>query len=163
MLGISSVKDFKKKRQAKRESSAEPVTLPSGLTVLASRPGPLWFAAHGGLPGGLAAKLSAGPEAREPFTADDAKALSERMITILSEIVVEPKLSLNPKDDNELSPDDIDDKDLDYLLKWGVGEVATASDGSATDLSSFRGQPTNAAPSDNGGHVEVQAEFVARA
>src|SRR5690242_16808397 len=117
-----------------REQSAEYVPLPSGLTVLAYRPSPEWWARHRDtLPMGLAAN---GQEAPTPDSDTDSQALVELAkwtLDIILEIVLEPKLSLTPQA-GELHPNRILNKDLEHLLHYATGRVS--ADG--RDLTAFR-------------------------
>jgi hypothetical protein len=132
---LATVQDFKAAREL--ESHVERVTLPSlGKAGLMRRPSPLWFIFHGSLPATLAARATGVDGEGSVQTADDIQAVARWVTDLLGEVLVQPRVSLAPGP-GQISPDWIADEDLNFIIRWALGEVAL--DGS--DLASFRGKP----------------------
>jgi hypothetical protein len=120
----------------------ERVVLPKlGKAVLMRRPSPLWFVFRGQLPDTLAiaGTVSRAEAAPAIQTVGDAQAMARWIIDLLSEVMVQPRISLSPGP-GEIPPDLIADEDLNFIIRWAVGEVASdASEGSVPrDLMPFR-------------------------
>jgi hypothetical protein len=128
--GIATAEDFRSAAQAR--GTPEPMILPkSRLKVLLRRPNPMWFLFHGLLPASLAARVEGGQARLE--SVEDLRALAEWIVPLLSEVLVEPRLSLEPEP-GSISPDLLDLEDATFVIRWAVGEVASE----AGDLANFR-------------------------
>lgn len=149
---IASAADFKSAMEQDRR--AERVVLPRlGKPVLMRRPPPLWFIFRGQLPQTLAvgAASSAPTTAaalptssnRAPAvqTAEDAERVARWLGELLAEVMVEPHVSLSPGP-GEIAPEMIAGEDLNFIVRWAVGEVASEelAGSAARDLTAFRGQ-----------------------
>lgn len=137
---IATSQDFKTAFELDRR--VERVTLPKlGKPVLMRRPSPLWFVFRGQLPATLAmAETSTETEAQHGIhTPQEAQTLAGWIVDILSEVMVQPRVSLSPGPD-EIPPDLLADEDLNFIIRWAVGEVVhEGGNGSpARDLAPFR-------------------------
>lgn len=141
---IATRKDFEAAHEASRR--VERVILPKlGKAVLLRRPAPLWFIFHGALPKSLAVaaisgkKCSSGPQcAAGP---EDLELLARWIVALLGEVVVQPRVSLSPGPD-EIPPEAIEDADLQFILRFAMGEVAGdgADSPTAGGLARFRNE-----------------------
>ncbi|HEV2499451.1 MAG TPA: hypothetical protein VGY31_07740 [Terriglobia bacterium] len=137
---IATSQDFKTAFEL--DQRVERVMLPKlGKPVLMRRPPPLWFVFRGQLPHTLAiagaiSKADAVPVVHTP---EEAQALAGWIVDLLSEVMVQPRISLSPGPD-EIPPDLLADEDLNFIIRWAVGEVACeGSNGSPVrDLAPFR-------------------------
>lgn len=121
---IATSDEFKKRAEADRRHRAERVVLPkSGLAVLLARPSTRWFLFHQRLPMSLAAHAEVGPLHEPPLpSAQEARELAEWVVALVQKTVVEPRLSLNPGPE-EISPDWLSQEDVDFIIRYAVGEV----------------------------------------
>lgn len=134
---IATADDFKSAREV--DSKVERVTLPElGKSVLMRRPSALWFIFRGQMPQSLAVRASG--ETGGPRAADDVLRLGRWVSELLTEVMVEPRVSLSPGP-GEISPDLFAIEDLNFIIRWAYGEVA--ADGS--DLAAFRNQQASPA------------------
>jgi len=148
--GVASAKDFQVAAQTR--GNPERLVLPhSGLKVLLRRPSPMWFLFHGLLPASLAAKVEGGQTRIE--SVEDLRVLADWMVPLLSEVFVEPRLTMAPGP-GEISPDLLDLEDASFVIRWAVGEVASE----AGDLAPFRDGRTSAAAGPGGRNVALPAE-----
>lgn len=137
---IATPQDFK--TAFEMDQRVERVILPKlGKPVLMRRPSPLWFVFRGQLPvtlaiAGAAAKADSYPATHKP---EEAQSLAAWIVDLLSEVMVQPRISLSPGPD-EIPPDLLADEDLNFIIRWAVGEVAReGGNGSpARDLAPFR-------------------------
>ncbi|MGH9431172.1 MAG: hypothetical protein ACRD3T_06490 [Terriglobia bacterium] len=135
---LATAGDFKSAHEV--ESKVERVTRPQlGKAVLMRRPSPLWFIFRGQMPQSLAVRASG--ETNGPGAVDDVLRLGRWVSELLTEVMVEPRVSLTPGPD-EISPDLLAIEDLNFIIRWAYGEVA--ADGS--DLAAFRSQQPSFAP-----------------
>ncbi len=135
---LASPQDFVASRNS--EARVERVTLPKlGKAVLMRRPSPLWFVFHQCLPQTLAASMESSSQ-KAPRTPDDVGKLADWILALLSEVMVRPRVSLPPGPE-EISPDLLDDSDLNFIVRWAMGEVVTEAGNSSSvaDLAPFRG------------------------
>lgn len=171
---IAKPEDFRQAAEVRKSDDAqlERVVLPkSQYAVMLRRPTPMWFLLHGHLPLSLAAR-NQGTGDREQATVietpEDFVQFSRWMVDLLTEVFVGPKLSLHPGP-NEISPEWLDEDDVNFIIRWAVGEVAaarSASNGASTgseasrshDLAPFRGQSRPAAAGAGGGNVSHAAK-----
>ncbi|MGH9358070.1 MAG: hypothetical protein ACRD06_02615 [Terriglobia bacterium] len=138
---IATPQDFKSAQDLDRR--VERVVLPKlRKAVLLRRPSPLWFAFRGQLPQSLAVTAAAPDRVQPPViqNPEGAQALTNWILDLLTEVMVEPRISLSPGP-GEIPPELISDEDLTFILRWAVGEVATEGldDPSVRDLATFRG------------------------
>jgi hypothetical protein len=146
--GVASVKDFQ--IAAETRGTPERLILPkSGLKVLLRRPNPMWFLYHGLLPASLAARVEGGQARIE--SVEDLRALAQWMVPLLSEVFVEPRLTLEPGP-GSISPDLLDLEDATFVIRWAVGEVASEAGG---DLATFRDGRTTAAAGASGRNMAL--------
>lgn len=137
---IATAQDFKTALDL--DHRVERVVLPKlGKAVLMRRPSPLWFVFRGQLPQTLAVAEAVGrAEGRRSIpTAEEVQALARWVIDLLSEVMVQPRISVTPGP-GEIPPDLIGDDDLNFIIRWAVGEVASegSSPSSACGLAEFR-------------------------
>ncbi len=130
---IATSDDFKRRAEADRRNRAERVVLPkSGLAVLLARPSTRWFLFHQRLPMSLAAHAEVGvvhPDKSGPLpSAQEARELAEWVVALVQKTVVEPRLSLNPGPE-EISPDWLSQEDVDFIIRYAVGEVVALTSG----------------------------------
>lgn len=140
---ISSAREFRKKK-------FQEVTLPSGETCLAKRPGPELFLTKGMLPDSLTPIVQQAIQSGRglpPATTKDLAKDQESILDMLdavdrvvAEIVVEPKVRYHKedgrsipesdRDEDFLYTDDVDVNDKMFLFNFAVG--------GSTDLERFR-------------------------
>jgi len=129
---LATAADFKLVQEVERP--VERITLPKlGKAVLLRRPTARWFIYRGQFPAVLAAKMAGQDDQQR--SVDDLHRIAKWVVDLLGEVMVQPRVSLSPGP-GEISPDMICDDDLNFIIKWSLGVVA--SDGG--DLSSFRDQ-----------------------
>lgn len=146
--GVASAQDFQLAANAR--GTPERLILPkSGLKVVLRRPNPMWFLFHGLLPASLAARVEGGTARIE--SVEDLRALADWMVPLLTEVFVEPRLSLEPSP-GSISPDLLDLEDATFVIRWAVGEVASESGG---DLATFRDERTPAVVGASRGDVAL--------
>ncbi|MGH9468780.1 MAG: hypothetical protein ACRD1N_00385 [Terriglobia bacterium] len=143
---IATRKDFEAAQDASRH--VERVVLPRlGKAVLLRRPSPLWFIFRGALPKSLAlAALSSAEneQTRKPAgvpAPEEFDSVARWIIELLSEVVLQPRISLSPGPE-EIPPEAISDEDLNFIIRWAMGEVATgeAAASSAGGLARFHAE-----------------------
>jgi len=93
--------------------------LPSGAKILARRPDPAQVAMWGRLPLGLSAAAASGG-APQPITDEQALEVVHLSRQMLCYCCVEPRISLDPRGDDEIHPRDIPPEDLLFLLRWAM-------------------------------------------
>jgi hypothetical protein len=132
---ISTAEEFKAQFLERQKQEAEPVTLPSGLSIMVRRPKPDWWLRHmGQLPTSMAAQLTGKSEesVSSDITMTELIEYSKWAIQIVQEIIVSPTVKLNPGP-GEVDPNWITDDDLRFLVKYAGGEVSADS----TNLDAF--------------------------
>jgi hypothetical protein len=161
--------DFRRAAEARRAESqaVEQVVLPkSGFHVALRRPALMWFLFHGRLPVSLAARQSLeGGNSKCIETADEFVEFSNWVVDLLREVFVTPRLALNPRE-GEISPEWLAEEDLNFIIRWAVGEVASAggNGSSGHDLAEFRAKapgPDSSARA-GGGTVSLPPQPVAQ-
>jgi hypothetical protein len=171
--GVAKPEDFRRAAESRKAETqaAERVMLPeSRHAVMLRRPTPMWFLFHGHLPMSLAARQSAPKHqgaaggAAAIQTAEELAEFSSWIVELLSEVFVRPRLSLNPGAE-EISPEWLPEEDVNFIIRWAVGEVATDPDqiGAGHDLAEFRRTAAGAppAPGAGGGDLPLSAQPVA--
>jgi hypothetical protein len=130
-MNIATAEDFIAAAQQRRLANAQPLTLPSGLTVMAQRPGPEWWMRNvGRLPSSIASRFVSG-NSTDPVSSGDLVEMARWTALMISEVVVSPVIRLNPGP-SELEPHLISNDDLDYIMRFAGGEIA--ADGQGLDM-----------------------------
>lgn len=133
-------------RQAAQEEAID-LTLPSGMTIRARRPGPAFVAQYARLPMSLATKVAeadGAPVTTAPATVDGT--LVDFFRDLLVFCVVEPRISLIPGPD-EIHPRDITNEDCDYIVAWAMRREEAES------LEAFRQFGRNGSAGNGRAHV----------
>lgn len=169
---IATPKEFHSAYECDRRARAERVVLPkSGLAMLLARPSTRWFLFQQRLPmslavraqGAVAAMSSSPGRGETPLEKiEEARELAEWVVALLEKTVVAPRLSLDPGPD-EVSPDWLPAEDVDFIIRYAVGEVAPLTSapsslgrgerGEGCDLAAFRRERKSAARGAGGGDV----------
>lgn len=149
---IATPRDFVESRCS--GAYVERVVLPKlGKAVLMRRPSPLWFVFHQCLPQTLAANMDAPSQPLLRGPAEVVK-VADWITALLSEVMVRPRVSLTPGPE-EVSPEVIADEDLNFIIRWAMGEVVAEGDDSSSvaDLAPFRCERSSAAAGASSSHV----------
>lgn len=149
--GISTAADF-------RELTRFKLTLPSGRKILMA-PVSLKFALPN-LSRFQTLVLRLAEASKTPPTEQEAAEFENWIDTLLVDVVVEPRVSLTPKDESELHPREIPAVDRLVIFRMAVGEIGPSGDG--PDLAEFRGKAarTTTPPGADGGDVPLPAKPV---
>jgi hypothetical protein len=125
--GVATAEDFRK--LAEEQFQAARVVLPkSGLAVLLRPPNALRV---------LLVSERLESLANTSSTPDERREYVELLARLVRDVMVEPKLSLAPRD-GELDPRWLAPEDAEFLLKWALGALTPEGD----DLSGFfRAEP----------------------
>lgn len=118
--------------KAKAAEKVEQLALPSGVVILARRPGPLQLAAWEKLPFQLTA-VAQGEAGAGEISMEKALAAAEFLRELLMYCCVEPRVSLTPAGDEEIHPRDIPEEDWTFIVQWALRVKEAAA------LSGFRG------------------------
>lgn len=123
--------DYRKLASAKRvDGEVFDVTVPSGSVWKLREPPIQQFVLAGKLPATLAAKMTGIAQQYEGDEAGAKKALMDQLSPedivsnlafgrdLLLHCAIEPKISLNPKNDNEIAPEEILPEDFGFLISW---------------------------------------------
>jgi hypothetical protein len=133
--GIATADDFRKAAETQFEEP-QLVTLPKlGKKVLMRRPTPSWMIFNGRLPVTMAARLSNATDT-ESARAESIVSAAEWMFKLVNAVMVKPRCVLNPKGNDEISPDLIDMEDIQFIMAWAAGEEVDE----ANNLNTFRGK-----------------------
>ena len=105
--------------RTKTREAAEAVDLPlpSGMTIRARRPDPMQFVQWQMLPTMLA---KAAVPAPADLSMEECKRIAELLRELLVWCCIEPRVSTEPKDESEIHPREIADKDLWFILAWAM-------------------------------------------
>jgi hypothetical protein len=133
---ISTSADWRNASRAQRAASAEPLALPSGATILATRPAPLEWILAGRVPQRLlaAALASEGSAAADPpreLSRQDVLELARFAAELVRSSVVEPAIGEGAE---EIRFDDIPVEDRAFIFEWACRTLREA--GSKEDPSS---------------------------
>jgi hypothetical protein len=120
--------------------------LPSGAKILARRPDPAQVAMWGRLPLGLSAAAAPGGGPITDEQALEAMHLSRQMLYYCC---VQPRISLDPRGDDEIHPRDIPPEDLLFLLRWAMRREE------AEQLRPFRGVGTDVGAGGDGQNLRT--------
>lgn len=152
---IATAADFEQLAKNRTKENSEPLTLPSGLTVIARRPSPNWWLRNfGRLPETIAARAS-GQDQNLRLTVDELVKYSQFEVQLVSEVVLNPVIRLNPGP-GEVDPNLITDDDLLFIVRYARGEIS--ADG--RDLEAFRRERAVAAAGTGGKGIQHEAEPV---
>ncbi len=119
--------DWRKRAQVAARETAVELELPSGMKILARRPNALQMAAWGRLPLGLA---SAASGAAAEASVEEAGEIAGFLRDVLVYCCVEPRVSLEPKGEDEIHPREIPAEDWTFIVSWAMRvEEARALEG----------------------------------
>jgi hypothetical protein len=119
-----NVREWRETQRRKAAEEAVELTLPSGLTVLARRPDPAAVLTWGRLPLGLAAELMEKGE-QTPMARPQILENIEVVRQLLLYCLVRPRISLDPRGDDEIHPREIPMEDVAFVTRWAMrGEEA---------------------------------------
>lgn len=137
----------KARQQAVEE--AKPLLLPSGITVLARRPGPALLASYSRMPTGLA--MIANGEEGGAAAADAGIESAKFLYDLLTTCVVSPVISTTGGV-GTIHPKNLPDQDVTYIMGWALrGEEAAR-------LATFRRERTDGNAGGNGEGIRTAAE-----
>lgn len=147
--------EWRRRSQERTKAAAQPLSLPSGMVVLARRPGAAFLASMGRLPLTLAGSLTGreqgeGEDAAGAAVMEGAAFLRE----LLAYVVVSPRISLEGGEDT-IHPREIPDEDLTFLIRWAQRREEAES------LETFRGGAEHGSAGGHGADVAVPAERAA--
>ena len=148
--GIATTETWRHAAKVDRAARAEPLTLPSGATILAARPDPLEWVMSGRIPQGLLAvaledPLSAAGESDRELTREEILDLADFAARLVEASVVDPPIGDGPA---EIPLDDIPIRDRAFIFEWacraldgndtpsGEGAASAAAHSTKEDLSS---------------------------
>ncbi len=120
-----------------REKHAEPLRLPSGVTILAAKPEPLDWILAGRLPQRLLAGVLASdgePRASE-ISREDILDLARFATQLVRASVVEPRIGEGP---GEISLDDIPVEDRAFIFEWACRSLGERADNSSSHAQASR-------------------------
>jgi hypothetical protein len=140
--GIASTETWRQAARADREARAEPLTLPSGATILAARPDPLEWVMSGRIPQGLLAVALEDPQSAlaggdRELTREEIIDLAGFAARLVEASIVDPPIGDGP---DEISLDEIPIRDRAFIFEWACraldGNDARASvEGAASPVS----------------------------
>lgn len=151
MAGSTAAEKYRNLAAKKRsEGVLHSLTLPSGAVWKLREPPLQQFIVAGNLPASLLKKMfsaarnaglsDASAESCEAlvkaFTADELVVQLEFARDLILYCSVEPKISLDPQNDNELAPTDILPEDFEFLKNWVMNGGRAGS-----SLTTFRTRP----------------------
>lgn len=113
------LKEWRAVQQKKAREEASQLTLPSGLSVLARRPDPTAVLSWGRLPLGLTAQAT-DEEESALMTKDQLLSNIEMTRQLLIYCLVSPRVSLDPRGDDEIHPREIPMSDVVFLARWAM-------------------------------------------
>jgi len=118
--GIATSENWRQAARADRANRAEPLTLPSGTTILAARPDPLEWVMSGRIPQRLLAVALEDPQS--PHGAGDRELTREEILDLarfaaglVEASVVDPPIGNGP---GEIPLDEIPIQDRAFIFEW---------------------------------------------
>ena len=149
---MTKAQEWRAKGLESAQAEAQPLELPSGMTILARRPGPAFVANYARLPLTLASKLSEDQPLAVGSTREssDQPGFAEFLRDLLVYTVVEPGISLTPTPD-QVHPRDIPNEDVEFIIGWALRRHEAES------LSTFRAQRNDGPAGADGGSVPPAA------
>ena len=117
---VATPADWRRAARAKRAANAEPLVLPSGVTILAARPAPLEWILAGRLPqrllsAALRAESPAAVELEPELSREDVVELARFAADLVRASVVEPAVGDGP---GEILLEDIPIEDRTFIFEW---------------------------------------------
>jgi len=116
---VNTATEWKTRAAEAARREAVELELPSGAKILARRPTPVQLAVWGRLP----LELSAAAAGLAPKTDPSPKEGVELMHfyrDLLLYICVEPRISMEPRGEDEIHPRDIPEQDWKFLYAWAM-------------------------------------------
>jgi hypothetical protein len=129
---MARANQWREKARAAALAAAEELRLPSGAVILARRPDPVQLAAWGRLPM-LLANAAHGQEPAARVSTEEMAEIAGLYRDLLSYCCVEPRISTDPKGDDEIHPREIPEGDWTFIIHWALRVPE------ARALESFRG------------------------
>jgi len=117
------------------------------MTIRARRPDAMQFVQWQMLPMMLATAAQAAPA---EVSEEEARRIANLLRELLVWCCIEPRVSTEPKDDSEIHPREIPDKDLWFIVAWAMRLKEVQS------LRPFRGERADAATGHDGEAVLLQ-------
>jgi len=155
---VGKASEWRRKGQARAAEGAVELTLPSGMTILARRPDPLQMAMWRRLPLTLAAAAAGSGKPEPP---DEEARRQEFLETVevskhlLMFCCVSPRISLDPKGEEEIHPREVPMEDSVFILRWAMRREE------AEKLRPFRGNGSAPCTGGDGEAVRDAAERAA--
>jgi hypothetical protein len=148
-----------------RKRCAHEVELPSGAKFTLRRPALPQFMGWDALP---TAFLQAAQQPVDPasISAEDTAQMARLMRDVLLWCCLDPRLSLEPKGDDEIHPSELSMDDALFIFRWAMRAEPTAADPTAggpnagkggPPLRSFPDRPADADGGPDGAHVRPTA------
>lgn len=144
MTDISTAGDFRKNAEERALGPAEPLTLPSGLVVMARRPTPFWWILRQGI---LPKSMAARAQNEEPgaWNSEETADFSKFLTSAIETVVIQPRIR-RPAGPDEVDPGLISDTDTAFLIAWICGGETAADNGQGlSTFSRSAGRPTDRA------------------
>ncbi len=115
--GIATAGEWRAAARAEKLGRAEQLRLPSGATIVASKPGPLEWVISGRIPQRLLAVALDEGTAKEdcPLRPDEILELASFATRLIMASVIEPAIGEGP---DEVSLDDIPLEDRAFIFEW---------------------------------------------
>ena len=110
-----TAKEWREKTRA--AAAGEELALPSGMTIRARRPDPAQFVQWDMLPMTMARAVEVGPA---NLTDEEARRAMDLMRELLVWCCLDPRVSLDPRDESEIHPREIADADLWFIIGWAM-------------------------------------------
>jgi hypothetical protein len=120
-----NAKDWKRLADEKAVEQAVDLILPSGMTIKARRPNPLQLAHWDRMPFSLAAATQDG-ETMEGPTQQEIVNTAKFMQEMVLFCCLNPRISMEPKSDDEIHPRDIPQEDWLFIVHWALRSEETA-------------------------------------
>jgi hypothetical protein len=139
-----------------RRKKAQPLTLPSGVTVLAVLPDPLHWILNGRLPQRLLTAALGQSIPESDMTREDLLELSRFAVELVTTCVVEPEIGDGP---GRMPLTEIPIEDRTFIFEWATRSLAEEGTTSrAQRLEQFRHQPKFSAVGVDGGEIRTTPE-----
>ena len=114
-----NLKEWRAAQQKAAAEQAVELTRPSGLSILARRPDPAALLTWGRLPLGLASERA--PEgADRSRSAEEVQSALDLTRQLLLYCLVKPRISFDPRGDDEIHPREIPMEDVVFLTRWAM-------------------------------------------
>lgn len=123
------------------------LALPSGMTIEARRPDAAQLAMWDKVPLGLLSQAGAAQ-----LSDEQTEELARYMRELLMFCCVRPRISLDPKSEEEIHPREIPEGDWQFIVRWALRAEEAAA------LAGFRGRGNGAESGSGGEGVGMQAQ-----